>query len=122
MLHKRILAAKSEKELNTFAIMIASNDIEYFIHEYRPQESTAASRDGIDNAKKYTFRLLKNSILPTFPKTFSHMSLSLESLVHFKKLMAKSIASTSDVEKPYLYSDNYKKFEPTVTLLKLDDE
>jgi hypothetical protein len=37
-------------------------------------------------------------------------------------MMAKNIASTSDVEKPYLYSDNYKKFEPTVILLKLNDE
>ncbi|KAL7332664.1 hypothetical protein PS15p_201687 [Mucor circinelloides] len=89
MLHKRILAAKSEKELNTFAIMVAGNTI----------ESTAASGDGIDVAKKYTFRLLKNSVLPTFPKTFSHMSLSLESLVHYKKMMAESVASTSDVEK-----------------------
>lgn len=44
MLHKRILAAKSEKELNTFAIMIAGHDIEYFVHEYNPQESTATSR------------------------------------------------------------------------------
>ncbi|RCH99078.1 hypothetical protein CU097_009859 [Rhizopus azygosporus] len=89
MLHKRILAAKSEKELNTFAIMIAGNNIEYFVHEYNPQESTAANRDGI-NAKK--------------------------------KTMAKSIASTSDAEKPYLYRDNYKQFEPTVILLKLNDE
>jgi hypothetical protein len=56
------------------------NDIEYFVHEYKPQESTAASGDGIDSAKTYTFRLLKNSILPTFPKIFSPMSLSLESL------------------------------------------
>ncbi|KAG1174573.1 hypothetical protein G6F70_000994 [Rhizopus microsporus] len=119
MLHKRILAAKSEKELNTFAIMIAGNNIEYFVHEYNPQESTAASRDGIN--AKYTFRLLKNSILPTFPKTFSHMSILLESLLHYKKMMAKSIASTYDAEKPYLYRDNYKQFEPTVTLLKLND-
>jgi hypothetical protein len=37
-------------------------------------------------------------------------------------MMAKSIASASDVEKPYLYSDDYKRFEPTVTLLKLNDE
>lgn len=36
--------------------------------------------------------------------------------------MVKSIASASDVEKPFRYSDNYKEFEPTVTLLKLDDE
>lgn len=35
--------------------------------------------------------------------------------------MAKSIASTYDAEKPYLYRDNYKQFEPTVTLLKLND-
>lgn len=58
------------------------NNIEYFVHEYNPQESTAASRDGIN--AKYTFRLLKNSILPTFPKTFSHMSILLESLLHYK--------------------------------------
>ncbi|KAI8063418.1 uncharacterized protein B0P05DRAFT_581120 [Gilbertella persicaria] len=125
MLHKRILAAKSEKEFITFAIMIAGNDIEYFVHEYKPQELTASNEDGIDNAKKYTFRLLKNSILPTLSKTFSHMSVSLESLFHYKKMMAKSIASTSDIEKPYLYRDSCKEFEPTVTLLKLgndDDE
>ncbi|KAG1473261.1 hypothetical protein G6F56_001054 [Rhizopus delemar] len=89
MLHKRILAAKSEKELNTFAIMIAGHDIEYFVHEYNPQESTATSR---------------------------------ESLIHYKKMMAKSIVSASDVEKPYRYRDNYKRFESTVTLLKLNDE
>ncbi|GAA5816817.1 hypothetical protein MFLAVUS_010351 [Mucor flavus] len=122
ILHKRILTAKSEKELNTFAIMIAGHDIEYFIHEYNPQKSTVVSRDEADNGEKYTFRLLKKSILPTFPKTFSRMSLSLECLVHYKKMMAKSIASASDVEKPYLYSDDYKRFEPTVTLLKLNDE
>ncbi|CAO3702666.1 unnamed protein product [Rhizopus stolonifer] len=122
MLHKRILAAKSEKELVTFAIMIAGIDIEYFVHEYKPQESTAANGDGIDNAKRYTFRLLKKSVLPTLPNTFSHMSLSLESLAYYKKMIVKSIASTFDVEKPYLYSDNYKQFEPTVTLLKLNDE
>ncbi|KAI7867049.1 hypothetical protein BDF14DRAFT_1727253 [Spinellus fusiger] len=122
MLHKRILAAKSEKELVTFAVMIAGIDIEYFVHEYRPQESTVATRDRIDNAKKYTFRLLKNSILPTTPNTFSHMSLSLESLAHYKKMMVKSIASASDIEKPYLYSNNHKEFEPTITLLKLGSE
>ncbi|OBZ81352.1 hypothetical protein A0J61_10599 [Choanephora cucurbitarum] len=120
MLHKRILAAKSEKELNTFAIMIAGHDIEYFVHEYNPQES-AASGDKINNAKKYTFRLLKKSILPTFPTTFSCMSLSLESIIHYKKMMVKSIASASDAEKPYLYSDDYKRFDPTVTLLKLNE-
>ncbi|KAI7867031.1 hypothetical protein BDF14DRAFT_1968521 [Spinellus fusiger] len=95
MLHKRILAAK---------------------------KSTVASRDQIDNAKRYTFRLLKNSILPTTPNTFSHMSLSLESLAHYKKMMVKSIASASDVEKPYIYSNNHKEFEPTITLLKLGSE
>ncbi|KAI9245765.1 hypothetical protein BY458DRAFT_536990 [Sporodiniella umbellata] len=122
MLHKRVLAAKSEKELKTFAIMIAGYDIEYFVHEYNPQDPASASGNAVDSKKKYTFRLLKKSILPTFPKTFSHMALSLESLVHYKKTMASSIASASDVEKPYLYSDDYKRFEPTVTLLKLDDE
>jgi hypothetical protein len=67
-------------------------DIEYYVHEYKPQESTATSAaattpatsgDGVD-AKKYTFRFLKKSILPTFPNTFTHMSLSLESLAHYK--------------------------------------
>lgn len=65
-------------------LLQTGHDIEYFVHEYNPQKSTVVSRDGIDNGKKYTFRLLKKSILPTFPKTFSHMSLSLESLVHYK--------------------------------------
>lgn len=35
-------------------------------------------------------------------------------------MMVESIAAASDIEKPYLYSDDYKEFEPTVTLLKLD--
>ncbi|OAD66885.1 hypothetical protein PHYBLDRAFT_152150 [Phycomyces blakesleeanus NRRL 1555(-)] len=39
-----------------------------------------------------------------------------------KKIIVKSIASLSDVEKPYLYSGYYKELEPTVTLLKLNDE
>ncbi|KAI9022896.1 hypothetical protein CLU79DRAFT_701956 [Phycomyces nitens] len=68
MLHKRILAAKSEKELVTFAIMI----------------SVIPSGGGMKHANKYTFQLVKKSILPTFPSTFSNISLSLESLTHFK--------------------------------------
>ncbi|KAL0081372.1 hypothetical protein J3Q64DRAFT_1823560 [Phycomyces blakesleeanus] len=81
--------------------------------------------------ERYTFRHLKNLILPTFHKTFNHMSLSLEYLGCYKlkrkknvvkKIIVKSIASLSDVEKPYLYSGYYKELEPTVTLLKLNDE
>lgn len=65
-------------------LLQTGHDIEYFIHEYNPQKSTVVSRDEADNGEKYTFRLLKKSILPTFPKTFSRMSLSLECLVHYK--------------------------------------
>ncbi|KAI7888966.1 uncharacterized protein EV154DRAFT_539090 [Mucor mucedo] len=96
--------------------------MEYFFHEYNPDDTTATSQGEVDNGvKKYTFRLLKHSILPTFPKTFSRMSLSLESWFHFKKMMDTSIADVADVEKPYVYSDANKRFEPTVTLLKLGD-
>ncbi|KAI8982360.1 hypothetical protein BDF20DRAFT_938360 [Mycotypha africana] len=114
MLHRRVLAAKSERELITFAVMIAGNEIEYFVHKYKLQESTSSSL--------YTFQLLKKSVLPTFPNTYSHMLLSLEFLSHYKKMMVDSIALASDVKKPYLYADSHKDFMPTVTLLKLNGD
>ncbi|KAG2196548.1 hypothetical protein INT47_010387 [Mucor saturninus] len=77
-------------------------DIEYFVHEYNPDESTATSRGEVDN-EPYVIVLL-------------------ESLFHYKKMMDTSIADVADVEKPYVYSDAHKRFEPTVTLLKLGDE
>jgi hypothetical protein len=65
MQHKRVLGAKGDKELYTFGILFAGHKIEYFVHEYKPH--------GPD---QYTFRLIKDSTLPTLPSIFHNMTTS----------------------------------------------
>lgn len=40
MLHKRVIKAKSSKELITFALMVHGSTVEYYIHKYYPAQSS----------------------------------------------------------------------------------
>ncbi|KAI8974438.1 hypothetical protein BDB01DRAFT_881019, partial [Pilobolus umbonatus] len=70
MLHKRISRSKDKLEFIVFGMMIYGEKMEYYTMEY--------------NEKNYILSLLRISVLPTLPNTFTYTSLSLETLYEFK--------------------------------------
>lgn len=137
MLHRRVMKAKSPRELITFGIMVHGSNVEYYIHQYNPtpssssttSSSTSTSSSSIPTAAAaatpapsslYSFKLIQKCTLPALSSTYTHIMLSLEYLIYYKKLMDDSLARDSDINKPYLYSPNNSIFSPTVTLLNLD--
>lgn len=119
MLHRRVVKAKSPREYMTFGVMVYDSIVEYYIHQYHPsQSSTAAISARLSSS--YIFKLIQRCTLPMLSNTYTHMMLSLEYLIYYKKLMEESLARDSDIDKPYLYSTIDCGFIPTVTLLNLD--
>jgi hypothetical protein len=130
MLHRRILQAKPEAEFKIFCVMFHGYDVEYYVHQFLLDSN---------NDKKYLFRSLMKSTIPAFPKTFSSMMLSLESLFHFKvriyiniyisiyssihavkkSLIEDSLSLSERLETPYSSADAINLFMPTVILMSL---
>ncbi|CAO3683164.1 unnamed protein product [Rhizopus stolonifer] len=119
MLHRRVMKAKSPREFMTFGVMVYGSIIEYYIHQYHPSQSSTAAASA-RSSSSYTFKLIQRCTLPTLSSTYTHVMLSLEYLIYYKKLMEDSLAWDSDIDKPYLYSSIDSEFIPTVTLLNLD--
>jgi hypothetical protein len=129
MLHRRVMKAKSPREFMTFGVMVYGSIVEYYIHQYHPSQSSTAAVSAQSSStaaasarssSSYTFKLIQRCTLPTLSNTCTHMMLSLEYLIYYKKLMEDSLARDSDIDKPYLYSPIDSGFIPTVTLLNLD--
>ena len=118
MLHRRVMKAKSPREFMTFGVMVYGSIVEYYIHQYYPPQSSTAAP--LTPSSSYTFKLIQKCTLPTLSSTCTHMILSLEYLIYYKKLMDDSLARDSDIDKPYLYSPIDHIFTPTVTLLNFD--
>ncbi|KAI9271250.1 hypothetical protein EDC94DRAFT_307806 [Helicostylum pulchrum] len=116
MLHVRVMKAKSSKEFVNFGVMVYGSVIKFYTHQYHLPSSSTPS----PSVPSYTFELIQRCTLPTLPNTYTHMMLSLEYLIFYKKLMERSLAQDNDIDKPYLYSHIGSGFSPTVTLLNLD--
>lgn len=135
MLHRRVMNAKSSRELMTFGVMVHGSIVEFYIHQFHPPQSSSSisvaaqpSSSSIPVAAEpsssipeaaqspaYTFKLIQRCTLPTLPDTYTHMMLSLEYLIFYKKIMEDSLAAESDIDKPYLFSSINSKFIPPFT-------
>ncbi|KAI8048482.1 hypothetical protein BDF21DRAFT_469106 [Thamnidium elegans] len=102
LLHRRMAKAKSTKEFSSFGIAIAGDNINLYKHDF-------------ENGK-YTYQKVGNVKLPTMAHTFTHMTLTLEALFTFRKLIEATLPTEDDLLKPYM-SNVMNNMKPTTLYL-----
>lgn len=103
-LHKRMLLARSEKELVTYGVMIYGDQTEL--------KTMTLTADG-----KYNYITIYDATLPTSDKTYTFMEETLEILIQFISLAEKSLNTPEELQKELIMPLFSSFLKPTVYMI-----